>query len=340
MSRPQSSVFLCHNSHDKPFVRRLARHLIRAGFDVWLDEFELSVGDSLIDRLATAITTSTFLLAVISRHSLESNWVKKELSLAMTREIVGQNVVVMPVLIDDCELPEHLRDKLYADFRTTQGSLVQFIRLVKSMGGLSDFETPLTIAQLGVFDLWSDLDLIAVELPHVGHHSLSSFFSPIVEGNHRIGAHPVRYQQFRRRPFPRPRVFILWHEEGLTRQDALSLVAALDDIDAEGVIAKHWNPLRPDAVFIARDAERSLVRSVLKALPYEPLYIYPTNYLDPECGALSGCAMSVGLDSRTRASSSFSSQKPRTLSDEVRTILTHSDISVEQFRKVLDEYLG
>jgi len=83
-----------------------------------------------------------------------------------------------------------------------------------------------------------------------------------------------------------------------------------------------------------------LVRSVLQALPYEPLYIYPTNYLDAECGALSGCAMSVGLDSRTRAGSSFSSQKPRILSDELRTVLTHTDISVEQFRKVLDEYLA
>jgi len=50
--------------------------------------------------------------------------------------------------------------------------------------------------------------------------------------------------------------------------------------------------------------------------------------------------MSVGLDSRTRAGSSFSSQKPRILSDEVRTVLTHTDISVEQFRKVLDEYLA
>ena len=39
------SIFLSHNSKDKPFVRKLAERLKRHGVSVWLDEAELNIGD-------------------------------------------------------------------------------------------------------------------------------------------------------------------------------------------------------------------------------------------------------------------------------------------------------
>lgn len=41
---------------------------------------------------------------------------KKELDLAMNREISTGEVVVLPLLYEECELPGFLKGKLYADF--------------------------------------------------------------------------------------------------------------------------------------------------------------------------------------------------------------------------------
>jgi len=110
-------IFLSHNFNDKPFVRLLAQKLMEKGYFVWVDEAEISIGDSLIQKIADGLEESDYVIAVISTNSVKSNWVRKELQLAMHREIVGSKVHVLPVVIDRCNLPYFLRDKLYADFR-------------------------------------------------------------------------------------------------------------------------------------------------------------------------------------------------------------------------------
>ncbi len=106
------SIFLSHNSSDKPFVRQLAERLTAAGAVVWLDEAELQIGDSLIERISDAVETIDFVAAILSPRSVTSRWVKKELSLAMNKEISGRRVTVLPILIEPCDLPDSLRDKL------------------------------------------------------------------------------------------------------------------------------------------------------------------------------------------------------------------------------------
>jgi hypothetical protein len=112
-----SSIFLSHNSKDKPFVRELAKRLSSDGITVWLDEAEISVGDSLIEKIAQGIQEMEFVGAIISKNSVDSEWVKKELSMAMSKEIKGKKIVVLPILIDSCQIPTFISDKLYADFR-------------------------------------------------------------------------------------------------------------------------------------------------------------------------------------------------------------------------------
>ena len=43
-------IFICHSSNDKVFVRKLANELERHDIDIWLDEREIKVGDSLIEN--------------------------------------------------------------------------------------------------------------------------------------------------------------------------------------------------------------------------------------------------------------------------------------------------
>jgi hypothetical protein len=53
---------------------------------------------------------------VLSKKSIDAPWVKKELDVAMNREISTGEVVVLPLLYEECELPRFLQGKLYADF--------------------------------------------------------------------------------------------------------------------------------------------------------------------------------------------------------------------------------
>jgi hypothetical protein len=79
-----SKVFMSHNHADKPFVRRLATDLAQGGADVWIDEIEMKVGDSLIGKISTGITESDFVVVVISQNSVTSPWVTQKLEIALT----------------------------------------------------------------------------------------------------------------------------------------------------------------------------------------------------------------------------------------------------------------
>ncbi len=65
-----------------------------------------------------AIKESGALLVVLSKASVASNWCNKELNAGLMRELEESRVLVLPALIEDCDIPMFLREKLYADFRT------------------------------------------------------------------------------------------------------------------------------------------------------------------------------------------------------------------------------
>jgi hypothetical protein len=110
-------IFISYSHEDRAFVDRLAVQLGARKAKVWLDKWELHVGDSLITRIQDAIAGASALLVVLSKASVKSEWCKKELSAGLVRELEERRVVVLPILKEDCKIPLFLREKLYADFR-------------------------------------------------------------------------------------------------------------------------------------------------------------------------------------------------------------------------------
>jgi len=110
-------IFISYSHADKSFVDTLAAHLVKRNAHVWVDSWELNVGDSIIGRVQEAIQDSSALLVILSKASVQSEWCKKELSAGLMRELDEKRVVVLPVLLEDCEIPMFLREKMYADFR-------------------------------------------------------------------------------------------------------------------------------------------------------------------------------------------------------------------------------
>jgi len=111
-------VFISYSHADELIVNKLAAHLVKHNANVWVDTWELSVGDSILNRVQEAIQESSALLVILSKTSVASEWCKKELSAGLMRELDEKRVVVLPVLVEDCEIPMFLREKMYADLRT------------------------------------------------------------------------------------------------------------------------------------------------------------------------------------------------------------------------------
>lgn len=61
-------IFISYNHNDKNFVTGLARNLVYARHNAWIDTWELNAGDSLLDRIQEAIGESDAILVVLSEH--------------------------------------------------------------------------------------------------------------------------------------------------------------------------------------------------------------------------------------------------------------------------------
>lgn len=131
-------VFISYSHEDRDFAHKLAGSLVSRNVHVWIDTWELSVGDSIVEKIQSAIGESDCLCVVLSKAAVQSAWCKKELSAGLLRELQERRVVVLPLLIEDCELPVFLRDKLYADFRTDfQSGLNVLLPAIASATSLS-----------------------------------------------------------------------------------------------------------------------------------------------------------------------------------------------------------
>lgn len=117
LSRESPGVFLCHSSADSTIVRELAIALLTNGVKVWIDEAEIHVGETLMEKIEAGIVGSKYLVVVLSNNSINSPWCAKELDIAIGHQIAQKGITVLPVLIEECEVPVFLREKRFADFR-------------------------------------------------------------------------------------------------------------------------------------------------------------------------------------------------------------------------------
>ncbi|GGP01619.1 toll/interleukin-1 receptor domain-containing protein [Nonomuraea glycinis] len=113
---PPRSVFICHSSQDKPFLLILVELLRSHEIEVWIDLHEMHAGDFIQDKISKQIPASSCVLAVVSRHSVQSRWVAEELVQALQLEEKHRGPRVIPVKLDDTELPAYLARKLAIDF--------------------------------------------------------------------------------------------------------------------------------------------------------------------------------------------------------------------------------
>src|SRR5215813_3916783 len=100
METKEWDIFISHASEDKATVARpLAAALERAGARVWLDEHELTVGDSLTEKIDEGLAHSQFGVVILSPAFFAKQRPKRELAGLRAREEEGKKVI-LPVWHD------------------------------------------------------------------------------------------------------------------------------------------------------------------------------------------------------------------------------------------------
>lgn len=148
------TVFISYSHRDREFVDRLSIGLLNHNIKVWRDEYKISAGDSLTQRIHGAIDQASCLCVALSDQTIASEWVRKEIAAGLLRERSKVGFTIVPLRITEVELPEQLRDHLYIDFRKNfEEGLSKLLSLLEKKG--ADKLTGGTIDDANYFSFWS-----------------------------------------------------------------------------------------------------------------------------------------------------------------------------------------
>lgn len=132
-------AFISHASEDKArFVNAFATRLRELGVEAWLDKWEMAPGDSLVDRIfEEGIKSADAFIVVLSETSVNKPWVREELNAGFVKRIDGKCKLI-PVLIDDCDVPECLKSTFWERIDSLSNIEPHVIRIANAIHGLSD----------------------------------------------------------------------------------------------------------------------------------------------------------------------------------------------------------
>lgn len=141
-------VFISYSHEDKEFVEWLKENLQSSGHEIWYDQQEIQLGDSIKKKINEGIQSSSTFIVILSSASKKSNWVRYELNSAMLSSAINKGIKILPIKIDESDVPSDLSNYLYADFsknrshglHTLMGSLSQDYKVDYEFSDWSDFD--------------------------------------------------------------------------------------------------------------------------------------------------------------------------------------------------------
>ncbi len=128
-------MFVSHASEDKErFVTGFATRLRReAGVDAWVDQWEIYPGDSLVTKIFDeGLKDAQAVIVVLSNNSVNKPWVREELDASVVKKVGGLTKLI-PVVIDDCEVPESLKATVWQRIEDLNNYDPEFSRIVASI---------------------------------------------------------------------------------------------------------------------------------------------------------------------------------------------------------------
>jgi hypothetical protein len=111
-STQKINIFLIHAHCDKEVVHKLYQRLIREGLNVWLDAERLQPGQDWQNEIRNALLKCDVILVCLSRgFNKQQGYRHEELKLALEKAnfLPDDEVFIIPVRLEECDMPESLR---------------------------------------------------------------------------------------------------------------------------------------------------------------------------------------------------------------------------------------
>lgn len=131
-------VFLSYAHPDRSAAEEIARALQLAHFQVWFDSWELKQGDSIATRVREGLSASDFLVVLLSPDSVNSRWVREEVTIGLSNELRQRAIGVVPTILRDCEVPQALRGLAAIDLSSDRMAGIE--RLVERLSLARDVD--------------------------------------------------------------------------------------------------------------------------------------------------------------------------------------------------------
>lgn len=127
-----TQIFLSYANEDQKEVEKLYDDLSSAGFKPWMDKKDILPGEKWKLSIRKAIRDSDFFVVCLSSNSVNKRgFLQKEIRAALDilDEMLDSDIYLIPMRLEDCEVPEGLRDLQWVDLFKAGGRtrLVQAI---------------------------------------------------------------------------------------------------------------------------------------------------------------------------------------------------------------------
>jgi hypothetical protein len=117
-------IFLCYAREDEIQVSELYARLSVAGYRPWMDKMDLLPGVPWEQGIEDSIRQADLFLACLSSRSVKKRgFIQREIdsALAILREKLAEDIYLIPVRLDDCEIPKSLNKLTWVDFFQESG---------------------------------------------------------------------------------------------------------------------------------------------------------------------------------------------------------------------------
>ncbi len=109
-----ANVFLSHRGADSDLAKQLAEDISAQGHQVWLDIWEIGVGDQIIEKMNEGLEGATYLVVCYSSLGM-APWMTIEWSSALAAQLNGKKIKVLPVRLSGACAPAILEGTKHAD---------------------------------------------------------------------------------------------------------------------------------------------------------------------------------------------------------------------------------
>lgn len=109
------NVFISYRSSDGTEAEKLATEIRAAGHRVWLDQWEITLGDSIIQKMNEGLEGAAYVVVCYSASGVSSPWMGREWMSTLARQLSGHGVKLLPVMLTGGAPPAILADYRYAN---------------------------------------------------------------------------------------------------------------------------------------------------------------------------------------------------------------------------------